>query len=116
MSQKMNFKYGCAYTSQNSVYALRHITAQSLIEQLLGRPVLDALGRNTTDIFASAADGYNGLSDLVHPCKDSSGRCIPRVYGGVYHVNRGDDEDEHEDFEHWFDVGENEEKNREAVL
>lgn len=76
-----------------------YVTAQSVTEQILRRPVLKVLGLNISDILAAAAHRYNSSLELAHLCTDSAGGRIARVYDGVYHVNRGDDRDKPEDFE-----------------
>lgn len=92
-----------------------YVTVQSVIEPLFGRPVLEVLRWNTSDILAAAADRYKGLLDLSHFCTDSDVGRIARVYEGFYHSDRGADEDESGE-EQLLDLGEDKDGDWEEAL
>lgn len=71
-------------------------------EPLLGRPVLEALRMNTSDILAAAADRYNGSLCLSHLCIESEWGRIARVYDGFNHSDHGTDDDESDEEELWL--------------
>lgn len=73
-----------------------YVTSQSLSKQLLEGSGLEALGSNTSDILAAAADCYNCTVDLSNVCADSGSGCTARSYYGAYHsakrVRNGSDD------------------------
>lgn len=93
-----------------------YVTKESVSESLLGSPVLEALGLNTADILAAAAERYNGSLDLSHLCNDSEIGRIAWVYDGFCHVDHGDDWNESEKVDQWPDLGEDKDEDWEAAL
>lgn len=80
---------------------LWNVTIQSVSETILGRPVLEALGLNTSDIFTAAINGMNCSLDLKHLRTAGEGGCIAQVYEGLYCSDQGADGDEPEK-EQWL--------------
>lgn len=80
------------------------------------RPVLEALGLNTFDILAAAADRYNGSLHPFHLCTGHEGGHIARVYDGVYHSDHGQVVDNSEEDEQRINLVEDKEEDWEGAL
>lgn len=92
-------RHGSALTERNMRWI---VTNQIVDEPLLGRPLLEALGLNTREILAAAADKHHGQVDVSTLCQQyidlqPDGR-IARVLEGFFHADGGfDDSDLDED-------------------
>lgn len=99
---ELHIRHGTSLMLQN---VTSYITKQNDSEPLLGRPVLEALSLNTKSVLAAAADRYNVSLDLSDLCTNHEGGCFARLNDGVYHSDRGADDDESEEKEQWLDLG-----------
>lgn len=105
MDTELHIRHGKTLVLKNLKWM---VTDQQVDEPLLGRPVLEALGLNTSDILAAAADKQHGIFDAAQFEDDnevSGGRVARTMYTGVFHSDGGDDE--HNDGnDDWLDFGE----------
>lgn len=85
------------------------VTDQRVSDPLLGRPILEALGLNTRDLLAAAADQFCGSVDaerLVGSVTNTGDGRLSRVMEGVFHADGGEEGDGNEDDNgEWCDVG-----------
>lgn len=91
-------------------------TARLVSEPRLGGLPLEALGLEHIRYFATASDQYNGSIEIPHIGHQNDGGRMACVYGGVYHSNRGDDDDQSEKYEEWPDPGEDSDEDPEKML
>lgn len=69
------------------------VTEQDVPEPLLGRPLLEALGLDTQEILAAAADKYAGTVDaqqLTKVIAENGPGNVARVLEGVYHTDEAE--------------------------
>ena len=96
------------------------VTDQAVGDPLLGRPLLEALGPNTRDILAAAAEKHAGVVDVsalvgTDPANAPSGR-VARILEGVYHADgAADDADLEEEDEDEADLQEGAEESMALV-
>lgn len=90
------------------------VTDQLVGESLLGRPILEALGMDTSEILSGAAEKhYNSiLFDTTFSC-DQSG-CSSRVLEGVYNADGGADDNDLDDG--WIDIGPEDLTEKETII
>lgn len=81
-----------------------YVSTQSLSKHLPRRPVLEALGMNTSDTLLAAAHRYSGSLNLAHLCTDNDNGRIARLYDSIYHSDRGADDNNSEEDEQWIDL------------
>lgn len=85
------------------------VTDQRVTDPLLGRPILEALGLNTRELLAAAADQFCGSVDaerLIGAITDTGDGRVSRVMEGVFHADGGEDVEEDQDNDgEWCDIG-----------
>lgn len=110
---KLHIRHGTSLMSRNVSW---YVTTQFLSEPLLGRPVLEAIGMNTSNILTTAANKYNGLLALAHLCTNNEGGHIVQMYDVVNHSDCGVDDDNFKEDEEWINLGDDKDENWEAAL
>ncbi len=105
--------------SPSAVYSGSSPTKPS-VSPLLGRPLLEALGLNTRNILAAAAEKLSGAVDVstllgTNP-EVYQDRRISRVLEGVYHADGGSDDADLDDNDGWLDLGPEDRAEKEIVL
>ncbi len=94
------------------------VTEQRVREPLLGRPTLEALGLNTANILAAAADKHGGEVDAAmfsEPHIGVGGRVARTVSDGVFHSDGGADDQDDDDLD-WSDFGNDDPREKAAAL
>ena len=96
------------------------VTDQAVGDPLLGRPLLEALGPNTRDILAAAAEKHAGVVDVsalvgTDPANAPSGR-VARILEGVYHADGGADDADLDEEDGWLDLGPEDPLEKEKTL
>lgn len=84
-------------------------TDEVVLDPLLSRPLLEALGINTRDILAAAAEKHSRIVDvktLLNPKDDlnSNGRVF-RIIEGLFQVNNGAYDVDLYDEDVWLNLG-----------
>lgn len=109
----LHVRHGTALKLRNVRW---HVTHQTVSEPLLGRPVLEALGLNTTKLLCAAAERFNGPIDLSSVADIApDGSQVARVKDSVFHHDGGDDDSDADD-RYYLDLGEDTEQEWEAAL
>lgn len=114
---ELHIRYGTALTLRGLRWL---VTDQPAGEPLLGRPVLEALGFNTRDTLAAAAEKHSGVVDVSTLFDDKTdfddnGR-VSRVLEGVYHAEGGADDNDLDDNDGWLYLGPETPVEKETIL
>lgn len=116
MHVELHVRHGATLVLRNLTWV---VTAQHVCESLLGRPVLEALGLNTSDILGSAADRFEGnvhISAVVQENDQERGKLDFLLQNGVFYADRGVDHFSDDDTEGWLDLGEESPEEKTAAL
>lgn len=102
---EIHIRHGCMLRLRNLKWI---VTEQRVCDQLIGRPVLKALGTNTWDLLAAAEDQFCGSVDadrVMGSFAESGDGRMSRVMEGVFHADGGDDVEEHlDESREWCDI------------
>ena len=95
------------------------VTDQAVGDPLLGRPLLEALGLNTRDILAAAAERHSGVVDVstffgTGSDHSPSGK-VARILEGVFHADGGADDADLDEDDGWLDMGPEDPSEKEQV-
>lgn len=112
---KLHIRHGTALTLRGVRWL---VTDQAVGDPLLGRPVLEALGLNTRNILAAAAEKHSGEVSVSALFSSETSSCgeVSRILEGVLLADgRGDDADLDDD-DGWLDMGPESSSEKKSVL
>ena len=114
---ELHIRHGSALTLRGVRWL---VTNQAVGDPLLGRPILEALGLNTRDILAAAAEKHAGVVDVAALFGAGSyhkprGK-VARILEGVYHADGGADDADLDENDGWLDLGPEDPSEKEKVL
>lgn len=86
------------------------VTEQHVPEQLIGWPIQEALGSNTRELLAAAADRFAGSADVEKLLSATEDNTDGRLSGLREGVNHGDGDNSVSssgtETENWYEIGE----------
>lgn len=104
---ELKIRHGAALVLRNLNWL---VTEQPVAEPLIGRPLLEALGLNTRELLAAAADRFAGSIDaerLLGTFAERGDGRVSRIMEGVFHADGGEDDMADDDAQgEWCDIGE----------
>ncbi len=117
LDAELHIRHGTALTLRGVRWL---VTYQTIGEPLLGQPLLEALGLNTRNILAAAAEKHSGAVDVstlfgTNP-EVSQNRRISRVLERMYHADGGADDADIDDNDDWPDLCPADRAEKEIVL
>lgn len=105
LDTELHIRHGSSLLLRNLVWL---VTERYVTTPLLGRPILEALGINTRELLAAAADRFSGSVDadqmLATLDERGDGR-VSRLMEGVFHSEGGEHEEDDGATPVWCDIG-----------